>query len=142
MMLRSSTGFLYSTHTCDLGVSWMPASPSTVRNPDAKAHMLGWNPPAGNVILLAFNNHKGSADVGCRKCRGLLTIGMSRDGGLGWQVVALVERGRVDFKKTHYPTLLQVGCNRLIVIYSRAYSCCAPKKAELGIQLVSYRFVM
>eukprot|EP00959_Pyramimonas_sp_CCMP1952_P196456 4107566-Pyramimonas_sp.AAC.1 len=66
---------------------------------------------------------------------------MSQNGGTDWKNLAVAENAKINFKKAHYPTLFQVGCDRVLLVFSRGYSCCAPAEAELGIQLMSYRLV-
>jgi hypothetical protein len=78
-------------------------------------------------------------DGGCRKCRTHLTVARSEDGGQSWAALAVLSNHRQNFYRAHYPTLLQVGCDRLMAVYSVGYSCCAPADAQLGIRLVSFR---
>uniref|UniRef100_A0A7S0RQY1 Sialidase domain-containing protein n=1 Tax=Pyramimonas obovata TaxID=1411642 RepID=A0A7S0RQY1_9CHLO len=140
LMFRTSKGWAYRSESCDAGTTWADPSPTTIRNPDTKMNLLGWHAP-GHTLLLAYNNHKGYNDAGCRKCRTHLTLSMSQDGGLNWKNLAIAEKAKVNFKKSHYPSLFQVGCDRVLLVFSRGYSCCAPVEAELGIQLMSYKLV-
>lgn len=47
------------------------------------------------------------------------------------------ERHRGNFEKSHYPTVVQVGC-KLVMVYSRGFSCCAPRDAQLGVFAATY----
>mmetsp|Transcript_17991 Transcript_17991/g.58255 ORF Transcript_17991/g.58255 Transcript_17991/m.58255 type:complete len:206 (+) Transcript_17991:201-818(+) len=137
MMFRTGLGVHYRSYsTTPAGNNWSPATPTRVNNPDSKSHMIRLQ-PQGEVII-AHNNHKDCCDAGCRKCRTRLVISRSRDGGHKFAPLHMIVSHRTTFLRTHYPTLLQVGC-RLLVAYSSAYSCCAPEKAELGIRVVSYQ---
>lgn len=71
------------------------------------------------------------ADAGCRKCRTHLTVAMSQDGARTWSEVAVIEKGHVDFKKSHYPTMLQVSnFHWMVQVHShsdpyQAYAMCS-----------------
>ncbi|KAK3261391.1 hypothetical protein CYMTET_29698, partial [Cymbomonas tetramitiformis] len=130
------------SRSCDQGHTWTEAEVSSVKNPDTKAHMLRWQMGDGRMgdgLLLAYNDHSSYKDVKCRKCRTKLTVSTSGDDGVTWKRLALVENAQQDLLRTHYPTILQVGCDRLVVIFSQAYACCAPKDAELGIRMATFK---
>eukprot|EP00899_Mesostigma_viride_P019591 jgi/Mesvir1/27633/Mv07364-RA.1 len=135
MLFRTSTGYAYQSVSDDGGHHWLHPWRTLIHNPDSKSHIIRHHPT--EALLLAYNDHKSYADAGCRKCRTHLTISRSYDDGRTWNKLVMVEGSHTHYMKSHYPTLLQVGC-RLFVFYSQSYSCCAPEDAELGIRIVAY----
>lgn len=142
MLFRTARGAAYASASADGGLTWSEPTRTTMSNPDSKLAMLG-SPGLG--LIAAYNDHKSFADAGCRKCRTRLVLARSGDGGATWVRATRLEGGTAkrepDYLKNHYPSLLPLDGCRLLVLYSRDYSCCAPANAQLGVRAVVLELV-
>lgn len=140
MYFRTSTGVAWqSSASAATAADWTRPRPTKAPNPDAKGHLLRLEPDG--PLAYAGNRQRAIAGRGspCRKCRTDLGVSLSWNQGRDWtsDAQSLAERHRNNFEKSHYPTVVQVGC-KLVMVYSRGYSCCAPKEAELGVFAATY----
>ena len=139
MYFRTSKGVAYASRASEptRGGGWGRATPTSAPNPDAKAQVLALAP--GGPLAYAGNHQhavEGSRSP-CKKCRTNLGISLSHNAGKVWGRPTVVESHRGPYEKSHYPTVVQVGC-KLVMVYSRGYSCCAPQSARLGVYVSTY----
>jgi len=139
LVLRSTEGFLFKSISLDKGVSWSEVVPTSVLNPDAKAHTVRLHAGLLDRLMLAYNNHdrpfhgmaKGRGSISGKR-RDTLMLAVSKDGGESWDNVARVdppvnvtshgEENPAANLMFHYPTMLQRNhSNSLLVAYSRTY---------------------
>eukprot|EP00898_Chlorokybus_atmophyticus_P007206 jgi/Chlat1/7487/Chrsp60S06998 len=118
MFFRTYKGFIYQSFSSDTGLTWSPAEPTSLANPDAKIHAMRMS--EGSVAM-AFNNHQKLHSTACPKCRTALQVAVSADDRLdSWRTLAHIEDTVDPGLRVHYPTMLQVGCS-LLVAYSQFY---------------------
>jgi predicted neuraminidase len=91
--------------TRDGGLSWSPATPTTLPNPDAGISGL---PLGNNRILVAYNDST--------KDRSDLSLALSRDGGTNWpKLVSLLHEEGASFA---YPFLLRTSDGMIQLAYT------------------------
>ncbi|CAK0763317.1 hypothetical protein CVIRNUC_003045 [Coccomyxa viridis] len=106
-VFRTSVGFMYSSRSGDDGLSWTPAKPTHVRNPNSKVDLLALEP---GILLLAYNDDSEAS-------RSTLVLAMSTDKGILWHDIAILESDPAG--SFHYPTLMyQEEQDTVLVIYS------------------------
>lgn len=96
---------IQSSSTSDGGLSWFPATPTTLPNPDAGISGL---PLGNNRILVAYNDSP--------KDRSDLSLALSSDGGLSWsKIVSLQHEEGASFA---YPFLLHTSDGMIQLAYT------------------------
>uniref|UniRef100_A0A7S0SBL6 Sialidase domain-containing protein n=1 Tax=Mantoniella antarctica TaxID=81844 RepID=A0A7S0SBL6_9CHLO len=124
MVFRTTMGCLFQSASFDKGQTWGDTRPMAIPNPNSKVHLIRLE-PSGD-LLLAFNNHRQPGTFrglkGCKACRSMLHLALSRDGGDNWEKVATVdEEMSTSAVRIHYPTVVQIGRSTVLVAYSRFY---------------------
>ena len=95
---RSASRVL-SVRTSDRGLHWSPLAPTSLANPDAAVFAV--RSQSGDLVL-AFNDSELD--------RANLSLAVSDDGGVGWEVVRVIEPPeRTENPRLAYPWLLQAS---------------------------------
>jgi len=119
MVFRTKAGYVFRSESLDGGQTWTEATPMRdVPNPNSKIDMIRLQP--SGLLALAFNDHAKHPAKGCSRCRTFLKVALSSDEGKTWTRIRELEMDVDGSLRSHYPTLLQRGCE-LLVAYSKFY---------------------
>jgi predicted neuraminidase len=119
MVFRTKTGFIHKSESLDGGQTWSEAvAMKDLPNPNSKIDMIRLKP--SGFLALAFNDHSKKLGHGCSRCRTHLKIAISEDQGRSWLRVRSLETDIDSSLRSHYPTIVQRGCE-LLVAYSKFY---------------------
>ena len=119
MVFRTKAGYVFRSNSLDGGQTWTEASAMRdVPNPNSKIDLIRLRP--GGLLALAFNDHAKHPAKGCSRCRTFLKVALSSDEGKTWTRIRELEMDVDGSLRSHYPTLLQRGCE-LLVAYSKFY---------------------
>ena len=130
MLFRSQAGCLYRSTSADGGLNWAAPATLNLPNPNSKVHLTALE---SGHLLLAFNNHRSPGGYGglpraCKGCRTKLHLALSKD-GVEWQHVYSVEDdAALPWFRAHYPSLLQLAGNRVLLAYTRFFI-----RSQLGL---------
>ena len=110
LMRNSRKGQILAARTQDAGGHWDPVWAVGLPNPNAP--VMGLRLTDG-AVLLVFNNHASSRDV--------LSLALSRDGGVRWRVFHAFEEGERTWDGAlanfSYPYLLRTADGLIHVVY-------------------------
>ena len=125
MVFRTKAGYVFRSESLDGGQTWTDASAmKDVPNPNSKIDMIRLQP--SGLLALAFNDHAKHPAKGCSRCRTFLKVALSSNSGKTWTRIRELEMDVDGSLRSHYPTLLQRGCE-VLVAYSKFYKIEPPQ---------------
>lgn len=125
MVFRTKAGYVFRSESLDGGQTWTDASAmKDVPNPNSKIDMIRLQPRG--LLALAFNDHAKHPAKGCSRCRTFLKVAVSSNDGKTWTRIRELEMDVDGSLRSHYPTLLQRGCE-VLVAYSKFYKIEPPQ---------------
>ena len=125
MVFRTKAGYVFRSESLDGGQTWTDASAmKDVPNPNSKIDMIRLQP--SGLLALAFNDHAKHPAKGCSRCRTFLKVAVSSNSGKTWTRIRELEMDVDGSLRSHYPTLLQRGCE-VLVAYSKFYKIEPPQ---------------
>ncbi len=83
MVIRTQLGYIYESISCDGGITWSEAKPSSLIAPESCPEVI--RIPAANDLMVVWNNSPFLTQLDHSGHRSPLTVAISKDNGASWQ---------------------------------------------------------
>jgi len=121
MLLRSTTDVVWASRSLDEGLSWSVPEPLHLPNPNSKLSMIDL--PFFRGTLVASLNYHPRLRGEHSRTRSQLALVTSVDRGRTWTLIARLQAEMAPGNcRYHYPTLIQISEDTILVTYSTQHT--------------------